>query len=71
MLFRKFFDKMGDKKGVGLVVRLIMQWAGNAGNECRLSGRVNSYLTIGLTDKTKNRDAQYYLQARKLIMGYR
>ena len=42
ILFRKFFDKMGGEKGVGLVVCLIMQWAGNAGNECSLSGGLNS-----------------------------
>ena len=61
---------MGDEEGVGLVVCLIMQWAGNAGNECSLSGGLNSYLTIGLTDKIRNRDAEYYLQARELIQGY-
>jgi len=62
---------MGSEEGVGLVVRLIMQWAGNAGNECRLSGGLNSYFSIGLTDKTKNRNTEYYLQARELILGYR
>jgi len=37
-----------------------MQWAGN---ECSLSGGLNSYRIIWVTDKTKNRDEKYYLQA--------
>jgi hypothetical protein len=35
----------------------------SAGNECSLIGRLNSYHTIWMTDKIKNRYAQYYLQA--------
>jgi len=40
-----------------------MRWAGNAGDECRLSGGLNCWRTIWVTDKTKNRYAQCYLQA--------
>ena len=49
----------------------MMHWAGNAGNECRLSGGLNSYRTIWVTDKIRNRDVEYYLQAWELIKGYR
>ena len=67
ILFRKFFDKMGGEEGVGLVVCLIMQWAGNAGNECSLSGGLNGYRSIDLTDKIRNRNAEYYLQVWEFI----
>jgi len=53
-----------------LWVCLLMQWAGNAGNECRLSGGLNSYRTIWVTDKIRNRYVQYYLQASILSKEY-
>ena len=43
-----------------------MQWAGN---ECRLSGGLNSYRTIWVTDKIKNHNAEYYLQSSGLKSG--
>ena len=52
------------------MVYLVMQWAGNAGNECSLSGGLNSYITIGLTDKIRNHNTEYYLQDWELILGY-
>ncbi len=36
-----------------------MQWAGNAGNECRLSGKLNSYRTIWVTDKTSKSSLRF------------
>jgi hypothetical protein len=53
-----------------VLVCLVMPWAGNAGNECRLSGGLNGYRSIGLTDKISNRDAEHYLQNWELIPGY-
>jgi hypothetical protein len=47
----------------------VMQWAGNAANECSLSGGLNSYCTILVTDKIRNRYAQYYLQVSVLKSG--
>ena len=49
----------------------MMEWAGNAGDGCSLSGGLNSYISIGLTNKIRNRNAEYYLQARELIQEYR
>ncbi len=42
--------------GMGWVC-LVMPWAGN---ECRLSGGLNSYCTIWTTGMTKNLDDKYY-----------
>ena len=39
------------------------------GNEGSLSGRLNSYRTIWVTDKIRNRFVQYYLQASVLKSG--
>ena len=39
------------------------------GNECSLSAGLNRYISIGLTDKMRNRNAEYYLQARELMQG--
>ena len=47
----------------------VMQLAGNAGNECSLSGGWNGYRSIGLTEKIRNRDAKYYLQASVFKSG--
>jgi len=47
-----------------------MQLVGNAGNECSLSEGLNRYISIGLTDKMRNRNAEYYLQARDIRLGY-
>ena len=47
---------------VYLVMRL-------AGNECSLNGGLNGYRTIWVTDKIKNRYAQYHLQASVLKSG--
>jgi len=38
---------------MSLLVCFMMQWAGNAGNECSLSGGLNGYRSIGLTDKIR------------------
>ena len=43
----------------------------SAGNKCSLIGRLNSYHTIWMTDKIKNRYAQCYLQALDLSPGYK
>ena len=43
----------------------------SAGNKCGLFGRLNSYHTIWITDKIKNRYAQCYLQALDLSSGYK
>ena len=45
----------------------MMQWAGN---ECSLSGGLNSYISIGLTEKIRNHNTEYYLQDWELISGY-
>lgn len=60
MLFRKFFDKLGDDEGAGLGeyivimgllrVCLLLQWTDN---EYKLSGGLNSYRTIRMTNKTR------------------
>ena len=47
----------------------VMQLVGNAGNECSLSEGLNRYISIGLKDKLRNRNAEYYLQTRELMQG--
>ena len=42
---------------------LLMQWDGNG---CSLSGGLNNYCTIWVTDKIRNRNAEYYLQSSGL-----
>ena len=46
-----------------------MRLAGNVGDEYSLSEGLNRYISIGLTDKMRNRNAEYYLQARELMQG--
>jgi hypothetical protein len=47
------------RRRLGWGVCDVMQWVGN---ECSLSGGLNSYSTIWVMDKIKSRYVQYYLQ---------